>query len=169
MKLRQTAIHEAGHAVIEYALGLSCSGVTIIYDKKKHRYGTTESPNPAYGYYFDNERERKMTMRKGVIGCCAGLAAEHVFFGVPLDIDNDNAQGDFQNIIKLERQGLVTSRGGYVGDDGTWRFISRVLREAKKLVLLHHDTIEQLSNVLVEKKKLNGKEVEEFLHERIER
>ena len=95
------------------------------------------------------------------------MAAEHFFFGVPLDIDNENSQGDFQNIIEYEREGLRIrgKRNGFVGDDATWHYISHQLVKAKNLVKDHRDTIQRFADTLIERKKLSSKEVEELLNQ----
>lgn len=169
MDLHQTAVHEAGHVVVAYALGLACKEVALTHDdvEETGQYGRAVGPNPQYGYGHGSQREQQETMRLECVACCAGLAAEHVFYSVPLDIENESAQGDFLNIIECERNGLRTRRGcsGFVGDDATWRFIARLLREAKKLVRRHCDTIQRLADTLVEKKQLSGDEVEQLLSE----
>lgn len=108
MQLKQTAIHEAGHVVVGYMLGLACKEVALTHHKvdETGRYGYAIGPNPVYGYHHASLKERQQTMRDECVACCAGLAAEHVFFGVPLDIDNEHAQGDFENIIGLESSGM---------------------------------------------------------------
>ena len=165
MKQEQTAVHEAGHVVVTFVLGLACNEVALTDDESVYGYMT--GPNPMYGYRLGSLRERKETMRAKCVACCAGLAAEHVFFGVPLDTNNENAQADFENIIECERHGLRTRRKqhGFVGDDVTWQYISRLLREAKKLVQCHRDTIQRLADVLVERRHLSGEEVERLLNE----
>ena len=169
MDLRQTAVHEAGHVVVAYALGLACNEVALTHDDAEEtgEYGHSVGPNPQYGYEHSCRREQHQTMRAKCVGCCAGLAAEHVFFDVPLDTDNENALGDFVNIIECERNGLPIrgKRNGFVGNDATWQYIARLLREAKKLVKRHRDTIQRLADTLVEKKQLSGDEVEQLLSE----
>ena len=130
MKLEQTAIHEAGHVVVGYLLGLACNDVALTHDEveETHEYGYAISPNPAYGYNHGSRHERQGTLRDQCIACCAGLAAEHVFFKVSLGTDNENSECDFQNIIEYERYGLRIrgKRGGFSGD-ATWRYIDRQL------------------------------------------
>ena len=169
MELRQTAIHEAGHVVVGYVLGLTCNEVALTHEEveKTNSYGYQTGPNPMFGYEVDSLRERNSIMRAECVSSCAGIAAEHVFFDIPLNTDNENAQGDFQNVIECERQGLRTRRyqGGYIGDDVTWGYISRLLREAKKLVQCYSDTIQRFADTLIKKKKLSGEEVEQLLTE----
>lgn len=169
MKLEQTAIHEAGHVVVAHLLGLACNEVALTRDETEEtdEYGHVCHPHPAFGYKCSSLRERQGILRDQSIADCAGLAAEHVFFGVPLDAENENSQFDFQNVIQYEREGLRMrrGRGGYIGDDATWRYISRQLAKAKKLVKDHRDTIQRFADTLVERKKLSSEEVKELLNE----
>src|SRR5262245_41682805 len=168
MELRQTAIHEAGHAVVAYVLGLGCKDMALTHDEVEETgaYAYVRGPNPLYGYEGTSRSERQATMRAACVACCAGLAAEHVFFDVPLITDNENAQGDFQNIIELESNGLRIrgKRNGFVGDEATWRYIDRLLVKAKKLVKSHRVTIQRLADTLVERKRLSAEEVERLFN-----
>jgi ATP-dependent Zn protease len=164
----QTAIHESGHVVVGHALDLACNGVALTHDEADctDTLGYVDTPNPVFGYEGCSAKERQQTMRAESIACCAGLAAEHVFFGVPLSTDNENAQHDFQNIIDMERHhGLRTGgkRGGFVGDETTWRYIARCLTTAKKLVQRHRDAIQRMADILVVKKRLTTDDVAHIL------
>jgi len=171
MELEQMAIHEAGHAVVGYILGLACNELALTHEGEGCSYSHVAYPNLVCSYEGKSAHERNTTLRAECIASCAGLAAEHVFFGVPLNTDNENAQSDFQNIIKCERSGLRIrgDRGGLIGDDVTLSYIPRGLVEAKRLVKRHRNTIQQLADILVEKKKISGKEVERLLKEWIPR
>lgn len=173
MKLEQTAIHEAGHAVVGYVLKLPYEELALTHDTvdESGAYGHAISPNPQYGYEHASRRERNKAMRDACTACCAGLAAEHVFFGVPLSTDNKYAQGDFSNIIELERDGLRIPRksGGTVGDEETWRYISRLLLKAKKLVNRHRNEIQLLADALVKARKLSKDDVARLLSKLIPR
>lgn len=167
MKLEQTAIHESGHVVVGYVLGLACHEVVLTHHKVKKTgaYGYVISPNHKFGYQAESPRELQRILRDGCIASCAGLAAEHVFFDVPLSIDNENAQCDFENIIQCERDGLKIrgKRQGFVGDDATMGYILRQLKNAEKLVIRHRDVIQRLAEVLVERKRLSEKDVQRLL------
>lgn len=171
MDLKQTAIHEAGHTVIGWTLGLTCDEVALTHHnvKKTGYYGHAVHPYPSYGYENNcSRRELNATLQAECVANCTGLAAEHVFFGVPLCTDNDNARLDFRNIIECERIGLRIRgkpHGCFVGDDHTWGYISRQLLQAKKLVKRNRDTIQRFADILVEKKKLSGEEVKQLLSE----
>ena len=167
MKLEQTAVHEAGHVVVGYLLGLACNGVALTHDEVEETdtYGYVTHLNPAYSYEHGSLHERQRALHDECIACCPGLAAEHVFFGVSLDTDNENSECDFQSIIEYERNGLRIrgKRGGFSGDDATWRYIDRQLLKARKLVKRHRDTIQRMADILIKRKKLSAEEVEEVL------
>lgn len=169
MELKQLAIHEAGHAVVGYTLGLACNNLTLTHEGEGDSFIHTAYPNTVCDYEGKSLHERNTNLRAEAIASCAGLAAEHVFFNVPLNIDNENAQSDFQNIIKCERNGLRISgnRGGFTSDDETLSYIPRGLVEAKRLVKRHRKTIRLLADILVEKKKLSAEEVERLLKEQM--
>jgi len=169
MTLDQAAIHEAGHAVADYVLGLRCESVELTHHEVEQveDHGQVMSANPQYGYKHDSKKAMNDTMRDASIACCAGLAAEHVICGVPLEVDNLNARADFANIIDFELRGMPIpgKRRGCVGDEGTWNYIEKTLRKARTLVPQHQDLIRKLADVLVERKKLSGEEVKLLLDE----
>jgi len=172
MELRQTAIHEAAHAVIAHVLGLACKSIALTHDAVDDTgaFGLAVGPNPIYGYRGTSRSERSANARDECVACCAGLAAEHVFFGVLLDAENENAQDDFRNIIILEKSGFLRTRrkygDGFAGDGVTWKFIKRKLREAHRLVYCHRETIDRLADELLQRGpngKLEAGEVERLL------
>lgn len=170
MPLERTAIHEAGHVVVAWILGLVSTEVVLTFEQADETgsYGYTTCPNPVYGYNHCSRRDVQRAMHKQSTVSCAGLAAEHVFFGVPLDTSNENAMSDFENVMELERQGLRTARRycvGHLGDEGTWRFIDRRLRAARDIVRRHRDTIQRLALVLIAEKRLDQDKLERLLGE----
>jgi ATP-dependent Zn protease len=165
MNIEQTAIHEAGHVVVAHALGLACKDAALTHElvDETGAYGYAEGPNPRFGYHVENERERQAIMRDAAIACCAGLAAEHVFFGVPLDVENENAKGDFDNIIGLQRAGLRIKGSKVVGNEQAWKYIDKLLGKAVKLVRKRRQEIRRVADSLLENKRLNAVEIERLL------
>jgi hypothetical protein len=167
----QTAIHLAGRAVAAWHLGLACPDLALNHDKAEQtgEYGHAISLNPRFDYEYDSEEELQENMRDVCTVCCAGLAAEHVFYGVPLSRDNESAQGDFRSIARLEsapsNMRIPGKFTGEVGDEQTSSFIDRKLVEAKVLVVTHKRRIEGLAKLLFEKKKLSKEEVKRHLGE----
>lgn len=162
MTPEQTAIHEAGHVVVEHALGLALHEVVMTHDivEQTGDYGYCTSPNPAFGYEHASRRERRATVRAAAIGCLAGLAAEHVFYGVPLDLDNENAGHDVQNVLDLVyRDELRVPRASYVGDDVTWAYINRLLREAARVVRRHRTEVQRVADELLKRGRLTGDDI----------
>ncbi len=54
-------------------------------------------------------------------------------------------------------------RGGYVGDDATWRFIECSLRQAKRMVMRERERIQLVAEELVKRGRLDATEIETLL------
>jgi hypothetical protein len=167
--LMQTTIHESAHAVIAHALGLHKHDIALTHDDAGETgiFGYATGPNPSFGDGCSSETERQLTLRAQCVACCAGLAAEHVFFAVPLSIDNENAQGDFQNIIDMEQSGLRIrgKRDGFVGDHQTWAYIEATLKTAKQLVKVHRSKIERVARAMLASERIVSDELAALLGE----
>lgn len=164
----QTAYHEAGHVVVGHALGLALHEVALTHDRvdKTGKFGYTCSPNPTCGYHHQNLRDRHSTVRASAVGCLAGLAAEHVFFSVSLDLDNENARQDIDNVLDLIRDGELRDRrrrGGYVGDEVTWAYIQGLAHEAVRLVKRNRQNVQRIAEALLRQKRLTTAKVEALL------
>jgi ATP-dependent Zn protease len=169
MDLIQTAVHEAAHAVIAHALGLATKSLALTHHEADQTgvLGTAEGPRPDFGYDHASLQSRQRAMRDECVAACAGLAAEHVFFGVPLTTENENAQGDFRNIFDLESDGMRIpgKRRGYVGDDATWLFIERSLKKATSLVRSERERIRRVADELLKRGRLEMSELQPLLDE----
>jgi uncharacterized protein (TIGR03067 family) len=144
-ELRATAFHEAGHAIVKLALGLTVTKVSII--AREDYYGSVDGPGPL-GYDDRNARDRKDTGKRLIIGLYAGMAAERLFD--PKAPYAHGASDDDQAIT------VANSRGNRLNH------LVRYRKDAEKLVKRHRNAIELLADWLLVRKELEGPEVKKF-------
>jgi uncharacterized protein (TIGR03067 family) len=144
-ELRATAFHEAGHAIVELALGLTVTKVSII--ACEDYYGSVDGPGPA-GYEDGNACERKNTGKLQIIGCYAGMPAERL-----IDPDAPDVHG-----VSDEDQAITVanSRGNRLNH------LARYRKDAEKLVKTHRNAIEAFAKLLLLRLELEQAEIEEF-------
>lgn len=139
---RMTAIHEAGHAVVAWVLGIKFSKITIEPE------GYVRSNENLAGYvHFPSTtlRDRDLTHT------LAGGIAEQRFTGSDLTAYEDRLGADRETIAEAQA----------LHDDSPAEQAKRLFKEtrqARRMVEEHWATIETLANVLVERKCLTGRE-----------
>jgi ATP-dependent Zn protease len=149
------AYHEAGHAVVGIALGLAVKHVEI--GREGTSLGRCLAPTPL-GYHAASRREQRSIARDEILATYAGLAAERL---IDPDAPDYHGADDDEYAFDLSRQfEVMPRRCSYVGDDAHDAYLARLRREAGRLVLRHRSAIAALAETLLQRKRLEGPEVE---------
>jgi ATP-dependent Zn protease len=154
MQLKQTAYHEAGHAVIERVLTLPSGGVTIKPDYDEGSWGHANVRKP-FNCQVEWEkrgkaRDEKFIWHAKIIALMAGAEAEAELLGLTALGDG----GDREDIkyISYELAGA------------NWDQLEPRLRAmTRQLVRRHKALIERLAKALLVKTTLSGEEVDKLV------
>jgi ATP-dependent Zn protease len=134
-----TAVHEAGHAVVAFALGLRTRKMAVGIDGDDAA-GAAEI-----------EASTHLPLVDQIAICSAGADAQRMLEVPTHDI------GAFLDMVEISR--LVD---GYTDDEGeAHRYAG--YRRSKELLELHRARIERLAQVLAERTELNQIEIEQIL------
>ena len=133
----RTAHHEAGHAVIGRVLGLEGGLVTIVKDD----IGDGRAAFRASG-----------TVEARIVMSLAGREAESVF-------GFDNADNEMTEGAGYDRShiGFLCAEAGQVID------IERLRRKTRRLVQKHRASIDRVAHALLERKTLQGDELDALM------
>lgn len=161
--LRRTAVHEAGHALAAYVLGLECSKVSIVPDWDAGEAGHCTYPTDPLeimgqwdttGVWHRTERSAQ---RASAIALLAGAAAEREVLGRA----GPGAADDRR-------------RAGWLVDDltpaqGNVRHtLARLERTAARLVHRHRAALARVADTLVAQRTLDGEQVRALVAGRAE-
>jgi hypothetical protein len=127
-------IHEAGHAVVQYALGFSCAGIAIT----EKRFIVEGARKASIACFSRKDRDRRVPRRifKGILAedtiafgvtCVAGPAAERKFRlsqGLPMDMLG-GTEGDHHAIESIAK--TLDVKGGH----DSWAYQEEVRRRAQ--------------------------------------
>jgi len=148
-------------AVAAAVQGLATHMVTI--EQGEDYLGVHSGPNPVFGYDDNDRAARQRRVRAAIVGCYAGLAAEHVILGERFPLGKNpppfGAADDFARAWDLVLS-LSVRGASFVGDDAYDRVDGRLRRQALKLMVHHRMTVERLANALFEAGTLSGDGVE---------
>lgn len=160
----RTAIHEAGHMVCYLSYGFAPKYVTIEADAEAN--GHVLSPHQVVGYEGGGQRERQRRAVEGIIGCYAGLAAEHVCCGVPFSFDEGAEHGawdDDANAWSLLCDYVHVRGAVFIGDDRYDAKLERLRRDALRFCKANAPTIERVARAILERRTLTGADVERIM------
>ena len=159
MNAYQTAVHEAGHAVIARVLGLTCRLVTIVPDEEKGTLGCAhvESPDDAWWRWIDlgKERDQFVAYRARMIVNLAGEEAEREMLGAI----SDGYDSDYESTTACAME------MSDVAFDPDQRMMRRLRRQTVRLVRKHCDKIERVAAALVEQRTLSGDEIDALVRQ----
>jgi hypothetical protein len=148
-----TAYHEAGHAVVSFALELAVTTVSIRGGDEYH--GVCLKPNVLH-YNTSSRQERRRIARDMIVSAYAGMHAQRL---VDPDPPEHHGDSDDAEAFDLSRQWDVLPRGcGCVGDDRHLAYLDRLRAEAGRLAMRHRGPIEALAGALLLRTELSGEE-----------
>lgn len=99
-------VHEAGHTVVAFALGLRVTGmhVGVLYDPHAGSTGST--------FVLDGLGDRKTIARRAILVAWGGACAEHVMLQASIDerIMYASARTDFQDMTSIATADRISAR-----------------------------------------------------------
>ncbi len=157
---RNTAIHEAGHVVALYHLGLSMIRATIVPSEEDDYWGLVIHPNYG-GYEYRNKRQKAAIIRDLIVVCYAGPEAERL---IAPQCDQAGWEHDEDNAWDFLRE-IPPRNCRHVGDVTFWSALDRLRRRARRLVLEHWSDVKRVAEALEAEKTLTGDQLWALLKE----
>ncbi len=164
LRRKQTAAHEAGHAVVGIILGLHVRCVRI----GLHRRRPGWLPRGAGGVCrFEKPNPTAGAVKAGAVlalnvSSFAGLAAEHVLCGMEYAWEEGPAKhgawADYDSVVGLLPYPAVSAEASDQAIAASQEF-------ALALVKIHRQTIERVASLLAERGSLTGADVESMVSE----
>ncbi len=157
--LRQTACHEAGHALVCRLCGTTPSFLTIVSRGGYGGFMESAGENKRGTYTYDQ-------LMNLVCRCLAGRAAEIELYGSSEGI-NTGASSDIQKA----RYYIRASLGDFAMGDkllGRWKpeeaeaLMQAQYTRTREMLREHRATLEKLTDLLAQKKSLDQNQMEEF-------
>ena len=157
--LRQTACHEAGHALVCRLCGTTPSFLTIV-------------SRGNYGGFMESAEEKKsgtytyQELLDRVCRCLAGRVAEILVYG-----DNKGVNTGASSDIKMARYYLKASVNDYAMGEklyAPWKpaeieeLMKQQYARTEEMLKTHRDTLLRLTDLLAQKKSLDQTQMEEF-------
>lgn len=164
--LRQTACHESGHALVAGLLGETPSFLTVV-------------SRGSFGGYMEHDHDEKksfFTFRELMNRVCialAGRAAELKVYGADAGL-NTGASGDLSHARYLVKTAFNDyAMGEKLFTDSTDDDCEKLMREqfehTVELLSENVDVLNELTDLLVEKKSLNRAELERFFADHLKK
>jgi ATP-dependent Zn protease len=152
---RQTAIHEAGHAVIARVLTLDCGGATIKPDHDSAAHAITNDP---WACIFAWEQRGKVRNNQDavwharIMSFMAGAEAEVVLLG---SAQGDDGEDRYQIDLMADQLDNI--------ELADWiRLEARLRALTRALIRRHRKRIERVAEALLAKGSLSGKAIDEL-------
>ncbi len=160
--LRQTACHEAGHALVCRLCGTTPSFLTVVSRGGYGGFMESAGENDEGTFTFDKLMDL-------VCRCLAGRVAEIELYGNSLGI-NTGASSDIQKAryyIKASLNDFAMGDKLYLtSDDNEGEKLMQLQYErTQKMLREHKNTLEKLTDLLTKKKSLDKNEMEKFFTE----
>jgi len=163
-RLRHTAIHEAGHAIIHRLLGIPCDEASIVPNDEEENLGYSklqgfqpheiESAWDARGKF----RSPDSVARARMMGTMAGREAEIVAFGH----DTGGDGGDLAHLVDLALHSGIGIEG--VDDDGVINVnLDRLRSKVPGLLRRHWRKVEAVAEALLARKTLSAAEIDALI------
>lgn len=151
----RTSIHEAAHAVIGRALGMTCGGATIAADETTGEAGFSICADPLeIAGHWDQEgryRDLSLIFRGRILSYMAGAEAERVILGACHGGDGDDRR-------QIE---MMAESDDCDFDEVRWAWREPRMRAmAGRLVTHHRAAIERLASALEARETMSGDEID---------
>lgn len=155
-KMRLAAYHEAGHAVACFQLGVRISEVSIIAEGNCLGFCSAQHALHGHNPEFDKTDSNRLRMEKCFVTLMAGFYAGKKLN--PKGKGSAGASGDFGEAVSLVRYFISSSAEHQA-------YIDLLSIRARQLVNSRFiwPLISALAQRLLERKRMKGKEVREFL------
>jgi ATP-dependent Zn protease len=153
---RESAVHEAGHAVIARALGIPAGEVTI--QPTVDSLGHSVFADPRFDWRRGDGSKAKAA-NTFVVALFAGAEAERILLKSQVvgdGVDQERATAC------LAWAGAVRG-ASFVGDEHFDRHEAKLRKKSVELVLKYRPQIELLADALMERETLTGEEVDALL------
>jgi ATP-dependent Zn protease len=153
-QLCHTAIHEAGHAVIQRVIGMICGEVSIVpnYKTMEGGYSTVAGPYVVLDAWERRGKLRgeqwRSIMRGRIMGYMAGREAEIIAFG-----NHGGADGDDLLQITLMADDANISEAD----------LERLRPKARGLLRRHWKKVDAVADALLGRKTLSGAKVDAII------
>ena len=149
----QTAVHEAGHAVIGRALNVVCGEVSIDPDDEDH-LGYSAMSDPRFSWERGDGPKRALA-EAFCVALYAGAEAERVILGT----------ADVGDGVDCDRATSCLAWAGvrgatFVGDDAYDRAETRLRSKARQQVISHRAAVQRVAGALLLSRKLSGEQVD---------
>jgi len=154
-KLKSTAYHEAGHAVIGRVLGLSCGSTTIKPDYDSVGHAIIFDPWLVLNNWekHGKYRDPSSVFLARTISLMAGVESEEMILGQNQGGDNDDRY-----------QILLTADSELNIPNGDWeRYEVRIRAQTRRLIRRHRLRIERVAQALLERGTLEADEIEAII------
>jgi len=138
------AYHEAGHAVVAYALGVEVEGVPIVQDQGSSGHTTTPRPDNV----VSSDEEARADLEKHLITGVAGAASEELLTEELSELPGKDMAGVAKLLMDLE------DAVGPVQADS-----EEALDEAKSILRDNWDIVQALVEALLEHEELDREDV----------
>jgi hypothetical protein len=152
----ETAIHEAGHAVIgRILLGMICGGASIVGDGDRAGHAVTGDPWAICRQWY--ERGKFRHPHSGFVGrimtCMAGAEAAVELAG-SLHGQTGDGEDRYQIALMFEETGFEEDRYEY--------YEGRLRRFTRYLVRRHRDKINRVAEALLARGRLTAEEIDDL-------
>ena len=152
--LWRAAVHEAGHAVIGRALNMPYGRATIIPDRQVPSIRLDD----LMVTWRHGDKLRRPLIHSYIVASMAGREAEIVLLGEAADkIDDDLDSAHRRSMVQL----VPGCR--FVGDAAFCRYERKLRRRARQLCQRHRIQINCVAKVLIERRTLSRKEIDQVL------
>lgn len=154
MKIKRTAYHESGHAIMSFFLKIPIKKITIIPNKKYGGCVTNKFPKDINSIGWDNKY--KKLIEKHIMVLMSGHIAEKIFFKRVgrRSVSDDHSISDLITHIYSEPK-VINAYLKYLN------ILATTMMESEQF----KPVVKELAKILLKKKELKGKECKNTIYE----